>query len=554
MSLINSVANNKIYKTILFLILIFIFIIGGIFIGMTKEMKEKVEQNRELTIKSLEFTMLLWLEQRVKSLESAVIYAGNNGIYNDEEKIVKFNQNFINSNPFFNAVQMLIPQKYFYMDGKKIIDYEKNIAYNEDKNITRAISQPWFIKTKESEKTTINEMKKHHYLHEQTINICTPIKDGAKFVGVFCGILKTDSLFDKIKEIKIPQNFYYFIVDNFGNALTELKNKELLVSIEQTCIEKNRKENISLQVGDDAVSLTKLHGFEWYLGVGVDTHKFLLSNMKKTIIYAIVSFLSFLIMLYFINLIYEFIIKKLNAKKEQYEQLLLHQSRLNEIGGLVSGINHQLKQPINSLSLIISSMSETLKKDELDKELFQSNLALCKSQIWAMNNTINIYRNFYKFDDAISEFDIIKCIKDVILVTKTELNHHNITLKFDKSYESIAVKSIENFIYQILLVLILNSKDAILSQKNSKKREILIEVSQKDNEVEICVLDFGSGVEKSKKELIFEPKQSSKKHGFGLGLCFAKMLSSRRLNGDLRLVSLKNPTKFSLNIQKNLKA
>lgn len=543
--------DNKIKNIAIFLTLAFFFMLLMSFLNIKQEIKEKVEQNRELTLKSLEFTIALWIEEQVSSIENAVIYLSNNNIYKNEQRLVKFNHNFLKINKQFDAVQVMLPSRYFYVNEEKIYDYAKNIVYGNARAIKDSFTNEWFLDTKKQLKTTIHEKKKHKILKEKTINLCTPVLDKTEFEGVFCGILKTKSLFDKISKVQIPKNFFYFIVDELGNPLTDIKSKSLRVEIAKTCI--NSKEKATLYSNNEVINLSKLKRFEWYLGVGVNKNEFLKENMKKTFLHSSLLFVEFVVFVIILNFIYEIIIRKSKKSKEEFEQMLAHKSRLKEIGGLISGVNHQLKQPINSLSLIISNTYEFARNNNLEKDILLENLLLCKEQIWLMDQTIEIYRNFYKYDESIKKFCLVKCIKNINLITKTELSHHNITIKFnyEKSFE---VVSIENFIYQILLVLIQNAKDAINLTNNPKNRQIYINLYQKEENAIIEVCDFAQGIDINTQKTIFsEFKKSSKKQGFGLGLYFAKKLAKEKLKGDLMLINAKNPTKFELCFKKNIR-
>lgn len=537
----------KIRNIAIFLTFIFFFILLVSFFSIKNEIKEKVEQNRELTLKSLEFTIALWIEEQVSSVENAVVYLGNNGIYKDEQRLALFNKNFIKINKQFDAVQALLPKRYFYVNEEKIYDYDQN-----DTDAKNSLKLHWYLNTKESQKTTINTMQIHKILQEKTINLCTPILDDEKFQGVFCGILKTESLFEKVSEVAIAENFFYFIVDEFGNALTQMPNENLKEQIVQTCMDS--KDKATLSSSSEIINLSKIKRFDWYLGVGVNKNELLKENMRKIFLYSSFVFVAFIIFITAVNFTYEAIIRKSKKNKIEFEQMLAHKSRLKEIGGLISGVNHQLKQPINSLSLIVSNTYEFAKNENLSQEILMENLLLCKDQIQLMNKTIEIYRNFYKYDESIKEFCLIRCIKNIKLVTKTELSHHNITLSL-KSLDALGIFSIENFIYQILLVLIQNAKDAINSSENIKDRQIYIDISQNETLAFVKVYDFALGIDENAQKSIFrEFKQTDKKQGFGLGLYFAKKLAKEKLKGDLRLVSSQNPTKFELSFQKDIRA
>lgn len=140
----------------------------------------------------------------------------------------KTNQQTFNTNINFDIIQVYVEDKYFFVNTDKIFDLEHNKSLNISANIKNARKLDWYLKTKSMMKTTINNKKEHAILKERTINICTPIVDKDKFKGVTCGVLGAKGLFDKIKEIKPPKHFYYFIVDENGEILTKLDDENLI--------------------------------------------------------------------------------------------------------------------------------------------------------------------------------------------------------------------------------------------------------------------------------------------------------------------------------------
>ncbi|ASM39701.1 sensor histidine kinase [Campylobacter sp. RM12327] len=552
-NLILNIDNYKIYHTMAIFSLVFMFLLIVTFLNIKKDVYQKIEQNRILTTQRLKYSLSLWIEEQIKSLEAATAYLQNNQIYQDENKIIKFNKNFLQSSPNFDFIHIYVDDKYFFVNSDKIFDLEHNKSLNSFANINNARTLDWYVKTKSMMKTTINNKTKHAILKERTINICTPIIDQDKFKGVVCGILGAKSLFDKIKQIKPPKHFYYFIVDESGKILTKLDNENLIAEISETCLKLDNNETI-IKINNDVINLSTIDRFDWKIGVGVNNENFLKQNFKTIFEHSIVLFIFFIFFMLVLNLGYEFIIQKFVIKKNQMEILLARKSRLNEIGTLITSINHQLKQPINSLSLILSNTEFFRQNHNLNDDMLKSNLDLCFKQIELIDKSINIFRNFYSNDDAISEFWINESIKSLIFATHCELSHHNITIKFE-SKNDIKVVSIENFIQQILLVLIQNSKDAIISSQKVSIRQIYIQINQVDDFVEISVSDFADGIDEKLSEKIFsEDKTTNKKLGFGLGLYFAKTICVQKLKGDLQLISSRNPTKFTLNIPINLRS
>ncbi|MPB73072.1 ATP-binding protein, partial [Campylobacter fetus] len=120
-------------------------------------------------------------------------------------------------------------------------------------------------------------------------------------------------------------------------------------------------------------------------------------------------------------------------------------------------------------------------------------------------------------------------------------------------FEDIEVGNCQNLFTQVLLVLLQNSKEALIAHypDEFKKRQIYIKVKSDENYIYTEVSDFAGGINDEQAPKLFSNlKISKKKGGSGIGLYFAKKIANTKLGGDLTLVSKKDPTVFELRIRK----
>ena len=176
-------------------------------------------------------------------------------------------------------------------------------------------------------------------------------------------------------------------------------------------------------------------------------------------------------------------------------------------------------------------------------------------KIWYLVNEISVFRNFYRSNEAIGEFVLVESIKNILYILYTDLSRNNITVSVKADgLQEFKVVSIENFIQQVLLVLILNAKDALVEKEKNAAKEIVLALSLEGEKVVIDVCDFGVGVSKEvEKGLFTELKSSKKDHGSGIGLYFAKKLAQEKLNGDIVLVKNSSPTTFRFSFFSHLR-
>jgi signal transduction histidine kinase len=518
------------------------------------------EQRRVIILKTIEHETQTWLLERVTNIENSAKFISE--IYDDEDKLKAFIATFMKNNKSFDAIQVLIPNLYFYVNSIKMDDYVKRYtdSYGQRYHYKSRDEELWYLKlkwfadTKQKMATTIEAMQEHGYLRTKTINICTPLDRDNEFRGVYCGIIRADSLFDKIKSLETPKGSYYLIMDKDGKVLVELNNSDLkLENIKDTFVA--NFTNKFTQSDGGMVTVEKIGDFEWYIIAGIQESDIDNEAMKVFLKHAALILVFFVIFIAIVNGAYTFLHSRADAKKGEYEKMLEYSSRMSEIGELVSAINHQLRQPINSLTLIISNTLKLLSREDLNKKTIENNLKLSKKSINLMNKTIDIFRNFYRSDSTIREFYLKNTVRDVLHVVYTNTSQKNIAISVhDENIKNLKMTSIESFIEQILLVLIQNAIDAIdpmtdLKDINRRKIEIRFEVHEKS--VDIDVIDFGHGVKKGFEKNIFSAfYKSHKEHGFGMGLFFAKKLAKKKLMGDIELVQNSNPTIFRFSIRK----
>lgn len=551
-----NIENYKIYHIILLFTTVFIILFMNGFYHIREELKFIANQNRILMTKEIEYTISKWLEERVHHIENSIKYLANQKDLRDDKAVELFIHSFLYSNAFFETVQILLENSYFYVNDKKIHDYNEIPNFIGRSVPIEPTKTNWYVETKTSMKTTISVMEKHGVLLEKTMNICTPIlASNDLFKGVLCGIIKVNSMFEKINELHFPQNSYYFIMDSTGSVLTSVANMALKNEIETAFkTSSHQTENVQKFLLDkDVITLTKVKDFDWYIGVGMSKEDIMQESATRVTKHAVILFLCFIVLLIIVNSAHTFLRKRVEKKQKEYEYILAHRSRISEIGKLISGINHQLKQPLNATALVVSNTLDMSERECLDKQTLEENLKLCQKSIALMDKTIGIFRNFYRCSEEITHFNLLDCIQGVLHVKHVDLSRHNIVVELnEKEISTIEVESIENYIQQILLVLIQNAQDALAIEsinplKKGIVQKIHLSVSEECGNITIEITDWGCGISKEMKITLFSEFKSSKKYeGSGIGLYFAKKLAQEKLMGNLVLHNCFFPTIFRL--------
>jgi PAS domain S-box-containing protein len=243
--------------------------------------------------------------------------------------------------------------------------------------------------------------------------------------------------------------------------------------------------------------------------------------------------------------------KELEKKEIEHEQLLIQNSKMAALGEMVSAISHQWRQPLSTLLMLVSNAEDMIEKQDLSKA--QHYLCRSRDNIELMNETIHAFRNFYKEDFNKADFDLVKIIKDIMLISSPQMTMNGIDLTFvydeKQTYTS---RGYPSYIKQVLINLIGNAKDElskVLEQDALFDAHIQINLSKKDDGFTLSVQDNGRGISKENQERIFQPFFTTKgEQGTGTGLYLCKLLIENKMNGQFILQNRVAPTRFMINI------
>lgn len=215
------------------------------------------------------------------------------------------------------------------------------------------------------------------------------------------------------------------------------------------------------------------------------------------------------------------------------DRAMLHQSRLARMGAMLSMIAHQWRQPLSEVSGILMELETANKFNKVNSQMIEESVKESNKQIQFMSNTIEDFRNFFKPDKKKVNFYIDSACNEALTLVDASIKNFNI--KLEKSVKNNSyIYGYEREFAQVMLNLISNAKD-ILHQRQIKKPEIYIELTQENASAIVKVQDNAGGVEDEYLDLIFEPyfttKSASK--GTGLGLYMAKMIIEKNMGGEL---------------------
>ena len=221
-------------------------------------------------------------------------------------------------------------------------------------------------------------------------------------------------------------------------------------------------------------------------------------------------------------------------KNQLKEKQLLQQSKLVQMGEMISMIAHQWRQPLNAISAASINLSLLSSMKMLEDSKLQEDSEFIQNQCQKMSQTIETFMNFVKPSKKEKEFNLLKSVDSIMSIMGTQLANHNIKVMVDSLDGEIIIVGHQDLLEQVIINILSNSRDAFESLKIENKF-IHIRISYIDNLPTIRIEDNAGGIPQEIASKIFNPYFTTKEQGkgTGLGLYMSKDIMKKSFNGDL---------------------
>lgn len=228
--------------------------------------------------------------------------------------------------------------------------------------------------------------------------------------------------------------------------------------------------------------------------------------------------------------------KKYEQENIKKEKLLIQQSKMAAMGEMLENIAHQWRQPLSVISTCTSGIMLQKEFDTLNDEILNDSLKNIMNTTSYLSNTIDDFKNFFERDKQKSEFNVNDLIDKTIDLVEMSFSSNDIELIKDFN-DSININSYKNELMQVLLNIINNAKDALLSNNNDLETKKIISISLYKNKdkIVIDIRDNAGGIPEDIKDKIFEPYFTTKhqSQGTGIGLFMTQEIVKKHMEGEI---------------------
>jgi two-component system NtrC family sensor kinase len=197
------------------------------------------------------------------------------------------------------------------------------------------------------------------------------------------------------------------------------------------------------------------------------------------------------------------------------EAQIIQNDKMASIGQLVSGVAHELNNPLTS----IAGLAELLLERPAHPELPREHLRVIHDQAERagriVSNLLTFARKGVPEQTAVDLNDVVSRTSLLIVY---ELQLHGIELTSEVSPEPVIVLGDRYELQQVLLNLVTNAVQAVAGLEPGKPRGITLSTIRSSDEAVLRVRDTGPGVPKHLAPYLFTPFFTTKGPGEGTGL------------------------------------
>ena len=239
-------------------------------------------------------------------------------------------------------------------------------------------------------------------------------------------------------------------------------------------------------------------------------------------------------------------------KNTKQQMILMHQSKLAQMGEMIENIAHQWRQPLAQINSLVLLIDMELNRNKFTNSILENKLGEIEVLTAYMSKTIDDFKNFFSPNKQKNIFKIENAIQKAldIVIGVVHLNHIKTTINIEKDLKCY---SYLEELQQVILTILNNAIEALVLM-NISSGEIFIDVYKQDNNIVISIQDNALGIDVQYLDKIFEPYFTTKQkaQGTGLGLYMAKMIIENGLLGTLNVENKLNGACFTIKIPQGI--
>lgn len=209
------------------------------------------------------------------------------------------------------------------------------------------------------------------------------------------------------------------------------------------------------------------------------------------------------------------------TEHKQAQAQVVQASKLATLGEMATGVAHELNQPLNVIRIAVANCKRKLLAGTVDPDYLVDKLGRIDKQVKRASDVIDHMRVFgRKADNDPVPFSVKEAVEGALDLVAAQFRLSEVNVHTELNDAPAVILGHQILLEQVVLNILTNARDAILSHNPSGPRDIHIAI-ETDNErgmVRVICRDTGGGIPAKLLDRIFEPFFTTKDVGQGTGL------------------------------------
>ncbi|MBN2329366.1 MAG: PAS domain-containing protein [Candidatus Omnitrophica bacterium] len=225
------------------------------------------------------------------------------------------------------------------------------------------------------------------------------------------------------------------------------------------------------------------------------------------------------------------------TEQTEQERKLREAEKLAALTTLTAGMSHEIRNPLNSLSIHLQLLKRQLKKQAAVDDSTNETLAILSNEIKRLNGVIETFLAAVRPSKPQKRLiSLYALIMDTLKLLGPEFRENTIDVSLHDEGDWPFIQADEGQMKQAVINILRNAIDATVSQDaegaEEKEKRIMINMTREKEEVTLAFSDTGKGIHEKDLPHIFEPYYTTKPKGSGLGLMIVDRII-REHDGEL---------------------
>jgi signal transduction histidine kinase len=207
------------------------------------------------------------------------------------------------------------------------------------------------------------------------------------------------------------------------------------------------------------------------------------------------------------------------------ESQLQVSQRLAAIGRLTGGVAHEIKNPLNAISVHLEILKSKLAGVEVADDI--DSIAVIGRELARLDRVVKTFLDFTKpVELHMAEVDLVPMLRELTLLVAPQADRLKIGVDVECGLDRGVIHGDRDLLSQAVLNVAMNGIEAM-----PRGGRIRIQLSQEDDTYVLAVADEGDGIPANVRNKIFNLYFTTKERGSGIGLA-----------ATFRIVQLHNAT------------